>query len=99
MNKQNKFWSQNFMSEFKKWMDDHQDNSELSVGNIVNTNLKLRTLIERIDCQESYDNSVIDLSKYFLKHGGEVTEIKNENITIKNKKGIFILNKEDLIKS
>ena len=99
MKKQNKFWSQNFMAEFKKWMDDHQDNSELSVGNIVNTGLKLKTLIERMDCQESYENSVIDVAKHFLKNGGKIIEIKSENETIQNKKGIFVLNREDILKS
>jgi len=89
MKKQNKFWSQNFMAEFKKWMDDHQDNSELSVGNIVNTGLKLKTLIERMDCQESYENSVIDVAKHFLKNGGKIIEIKSRKCNYSKQKGHF----------
>ena len=92
-----KFWSQNFMAEFKKWMDDSHDELKIEEGTIVGTCLKLKTLISRMDCQESYDNSVIDVAKYFKRHSGTVSSIQNEQVTIKTKKGIFVLNKEDLI--
>jgi hypothetical protein len=92
-----KFWSPNFMAEFKKWMDDSHEEYKIQEGVVVATNLKLKTLISRMDCQESYENSVIDVAKHFKRHGGTVTNIQNEQVTIKTKKGIFTLNKEDII--
>lgn len=94
-----KFWSPNFMAEFKKWMNESAEEQLIEIGSIVGTNLKLKTLIERMDCQESYDNTVIEVAKYFKKHGGKITQVLGEQITIENKKGIFILNKEDLIQN
>ena len=94
---ENKFWSPNFMAEFKKWMNESAEDVNLKKGSVVGTELKLKTLIERMDCQESYDNTVIDLAKYFKKNGGTVSEMNGHQITIKTKKGIFILNKEDII--
>jgi len=92
-----KFWSPNFMAEFKKWMNESSDQQPIEVGTVVGTNLKLKTLIERMDCQESYDNSVIEVAKNFKKHGGKISLVNGNQITIETKKGIFVLNKEDLI--
>lgn len=97
MKKENKkFWSPNFMAEFKKWMEDTQD-SHIQKGNRVNTHLKLKTLVERIDCIETFENPVIEIAKNFIKHGGIVKSIDEDTVKIKTKKGIFNLNREDLI--
>ncbi len=99
MKKGNQFWSPNFMAEFRKWMDENSSENPITIGKIVGTNLKLRTLVERMDCQDSYENSVIDVAKHFLKHGGKVKKIQENNVTIQTKKGIFVLNKEDIIQN
>ena len=97
MKKNNKFWSPNFMAEFKKWMNTSDDQVVIAEGSVVNTNLNLKILINRMDCQESYDNSVIDVAKYFKRHGGTVSEINDEFLTIETKKGVFKLSKNDII--
>ena len=94
-NKDNKFWSPNFMSEFKKWMDNHES-QDIVKGSRVTTELKLKTLVERIDCISTLDHPVIEVAKYFLKHGGLVKEVNGPEVVVKTKKGTFIIQKEDI---
>lgn len=97
MTSHGKFWSPAFMSEFKKWIDHKEDEVvNIAKGSFVNTNLKLKTLVERIDCIKTSDNTVVDIAKNFIKHGGLVKEVNQEEVIIKTKKGIFILNKSDI---
>ena len=91
------FFSPNFMAEFKKWMDDKEGESEdVSAGSFVTTNLKFKTLVERIDCIKTGDNSVLDVAKYFIKQGGIVKEVNGETVIVKTKKGIFSIDKDDV---
>lgn len=85
------------MAEFKKWMDDKEGESEdVSAGSFVTTNLKFKTLVERIDCIKTGDNSVLDVAKYFIKQGGIVKEVNGETVIVKTKKGIFSIDKDDV---
>lgn len=100
MSKEGNFWSPSFMAEFKKWIDNKEDNNNMiDKGSIVTTNLKLKTLVERIDCIKTMDHSVIDIAKNFLKNGGMVKEVQGDELLIKGKKGLFLINKEDVVLS
>lgn len=100
MSKEGNFWSPSFMAEFKKWIDNKEDNNNIiDKGSIVTTNLKLKTLVERIDCIKTMDHSVIDIAKNFLKNGGMVKEVQGDELLIKGKKGLFLINKEDVVLS
>jgi len=93
-----KFFSPNFMSEFKKWMHENDDSKVSFVkGQRVITNCKLKQIVEKIDCVDVGDHTVFEVSKYFIKHGGIVKECADNQVTIKNKKGTFVLNQSDLI--
>lgn len=97
MSKENKFWSPSFMAEFKKWIDDKEtDGNHIDKGSVVNTNLKLKTLVERMDCIKMLNDSVIDIAKGFIKNGGVVKETNGDNVIVKTKKGTFIISKQDL---
>lgn len=85
------------MAEFKKWMDDKEGESQdVVAGSFVTTNLKLKTLVERIDCIKTGDHSVLDVAKYFIKQGGIVKEVNGENVIVKTKRGIFSIDKDDI---
>lgn len=91
------FFSPNFMAEFKKWMDDKEGESQdVAAGSFVTTSLKLKTLVERIDCIKTGDYSALDVAKYFIKQGGIVKEVNGENVVIKTKRGIFSIDKDDI---
>ena len=93
-----KFFSPNFMAEFKKWMSENQDNKNLFVkGQHVYSGAKLKHIVETIECLDIEENAVVEVSKYFIKHGGIIKEVNGNQITIKNKKGIFILSNQDLV--
>lgn len=93
-----KFFSPNFMSEFKKWMHENDDSKVVfSKGQRVQSNCKLKQIVEKIDCVDTGDHTVFEVSKYFLKHGGVIKECNGDQITIKNKKGTFILNQSDIV--
>ena len=94
-NKDNKFWSPNFMAEFKKWMGTHETQNIIK-GSMVTTDLKLKTLVERIDCISTLDHPAIEVAKYFIKHGGLVKEVNGPEVVVKTKKGTFIIQKEDI---
>lgn len=94
-NKDKKFMSPNFMAEFKKWMDTHET-QDIIKGSRVTTELKLKTLVERIDCISTLDHPVIEVAKYFIKHGGLVKEVNGPEVVVKTKKGTFIIQKEDI---
>ena len=96
MKKNKSFFSPNFMAEFKKWRDDKEEQDSLSEGAFVNTKLKLKTLVERIDCLKMGENSVLDIAKYFLKNGGIIKEVNGESAIVKTKKGVFAIDKDDL---
>ncbi len=96
--KNKKFFSPNFMAEFKKWMNEHdQDKQTFVKGQHVYSNCKLKQIVEKIDCLDTGDNTVFEVSKYFMKHGGVVKECQNDQVTIKNKKGTFILSSTDIV--
>jgi hypothetical protein len=98
MKNSRKFFSPNFMAEFRKWMHDHdQDGAVFSPGQYVNTEKKLKVIVEKIDCLDVGDNNVFEVSKYFLKNGGKVVECKGDQVIIKNRKGTFSLPVQDLI--
>lgn len=93
-----KFFSPNFMAEFKKWMSENQDAKNSFVkGQHVYSGAKLKHIVETIDCVDVGENAVLEVCKHFLKHGGTVKEVNGDQITIKNKKGLFILSNQDLI--
>jgi hypothetical protein len=93
-----KFFSPNFMAEFKKWMSENQDSKNSFVkGQHVYSGAKLKHIVETIDCLDVGENAVLDVSKYFIKHGGVVKEVNGDQVTIKNKKGTFILSNQDLV--
>lgn len=95
MKKNKKFMSPNFMSEFKKWINDHTEN-RFEKGQIVFSSKPLKKIIETIDCVDSGDLSVIEVAKYFCKHGGTIKSFNENEVIIKNKKGVFILRPDDL---
>lgn len=100
MSKEGSFWSPSFMAEFKKWIDTKEDQSNtIDKGCMVTTNLKLKTLVERIDCIKTMDHSVIDIAKNFIKNGGIVKEVQGNDLLVKGKKGLFLINKEDVVLS
>lgn len=97
MSKDGNFWSPSFMAEFKKWIDNkEEDVCAIDKGSVVNTSLKLKTLVERMDCIKTMDHSVIDIAKSFIKHGGVVKEVQGDELLIKGKKGLFLVNRQDI---
>ena len=86
------------MAEFKKWMnEDSNDSPQVVKGQHIQTNSTLKHIVEKIECIDVNDNTVLEVAKYFMRHGGTVKEIQSEQAIIKNKKGIFSMPLEDLI--
>ena len=90
-----KFFSPNFMAEFKKWINNHEDEPFVK-GQQVFASKPLKKIVETIDCVDVGDNAVFEVSKYFVKNGGIIKSINEKEVLIKNKKGAFILRPEDL---
>jgi len=85
------------MAEFKKWMtEDTQDSPKIAKDQHVRTNLNFKHVVEKIDCIDVNDSTVLEVAKYFMRHGGTVKEVNQETATVKNKKGIFSMPLQDL---
>jgi hypothetical protein len=97
MKKNKKFLSPNFMAEFKKWMDDHGE-EKFEKGQVVFAAKPLKKIIETIDCIDSGEFTTFEVAKYFCKNGGSVKSFNENEVVIKNKKGVFIL-RPDYLKS
>lgn len=82
--------SPNFMAEFKKWMNDHSEDT-FEKGQLVFASKPLKKIIESIDCVDSGDLTTFEVAKYFCKNGGVVKSYNENEVVIKNKKGVFIL--------
>ena len=97
MKKNKKFFSPNFMAEFKKWItEDNQETPALVKGQHIQASSTLKHIVEKIDCIDVGENTVLEVAKYFIRHGGVVKEVQDGQVTIKNKKGIFMLPAQDL---
>jgi hypothetical protein len=87
-----------FVYDFKKWLksqNELHENSKL-VGSVVMTKLSLKHFCEVADV---IDGNVMRVGKHFIKNGGVVEEIIENQVLIKCGKNKFYLNVNDVIES
>ena len=87
-----------FVYDFKKWLksqNELHENSKL-VGSVVMTKLSLKHFCEVAD---GIDGNVMRVGKHFIKNGGVVEEIVENQVLIKCGKNKFYLNVNDVIES
>lgn len=87
-----------FVYDFKKWLksqNEIHENSKL-VGSVVTTKLSLKHFCEVADV---LDGNVMKVGKSFLKNGGVVEQIVENQALIKCGKNKFYINVNDIIES
>jgi hypothetical protein len=87
-----------FVYDFKKWLkaqNEINENKKL-IGNSVTTNLSLKHFCEVADI--IIGNS-LKIGKDFIKNGGTVEEIIENQVLIKSARGRFYLNINDIIEN
>jgi len=79
---------------FEKWLrkDDIIENKN-SISKKVFPKIKFSELIEKI---EIHEGDLFETAKCFRKNGGVITEVINNIITVKTKKGIFSIEENNI---
>lgn len=87
-----------FVYDFKKWLKEQNELHEANklIGSFVNTKLSLKHFCEVADV---IDGNVMRVGKIFLKNGGVVEQIVENQALIKCGKNKFYLNVNDIIES
>lgn len=84
------------MDDFKKWLDSHEQKSELKeeeilkhkfIGCEVEPRVSTRKLLEKAESEEDVDVVIDD----FVENGGQVVDIDGRNLIIEVSSGIFSL--------
>jgi len=81
-----------FLRDFKKWVNSDHDNNLITVNSFVRPNSDYKTVFENADCPIQ-DHSVKEIIKFFMKHGGRVKEIVENICLIQTNKGKFYIGK------
>jgi hypothetical protein len=84
-----------FLKDFKKWVNSEHDNNLITVNSFVRPNTDYKSITENIDCPMQ-DHTSKEIIKCFMKNGGRVKEV-NENVClVQTKKGKFYIAKNFL---
>ena len=91
--KNSKLWSQNFLNDFKHWVEESEKTGEILKGHDVKAKGTLQQILEKIDCifQKHTEKLV---ARSFLIHGGVVKVVYDDLFLIKTKRGKFFIKKE-----
>ena len=92
-NKEGFFSSDDFLKDFKKWVNVTHDDSLVVVNSFVRPNSDVKTIQENMDCPVQNHTSK-EIAKCFMKNGGKVKEIVENSLLISTKKGKFYLPKK-----
>lgn len=80
-------------NEFKKWMDNQQDNKSKTnlIGLKVESKINYRRLLSRI--QETKQGDLETVAKEFKNNGGKITEADGNDVLIEVSSGSFIVHR------
>jgi len=88
-----KLWSQNFLNDFKNWVEQSEITGEKLKGVAVKAKGDVLEIQENIDCP-FHPKEAKNIAKYFCKNGGIIKEVIDDLYLVKTKKGKFFIKKE-----
>lgn len=91
--KNSKLWSQNFLNDFKHWVEESEKTGEILKGHHVKANGTVDQILENIDCPFQKHTEKL-VARCFVKHGGLIKEVFDDLYLIKTKRGKFYIKKE-----